>query len=151
MKEKSAEHVNLDTLLASMPVEPSESFADRVIADYAIDRQLREMPLEPSEDFVEKTLAAVQSSRKPHTLFVFMRRFAAAACIAAVLFLTINSKTGTETSLASRVEAAVQGDPELRMLAQTDEDSISFDELLAASEILSTIDPSVLEILAYND
>ncbi len=155
MKEKSAEDVHtVEALLSEMPVEPSKDFADRVLADFPIDALLREMPLEPSKDFAAKTLAAARTNRTTNVIR-FLSRFAVAASVAVVaasaLWLKPASGVHSEKALAFRIEQAVRSDPELSMLAGTDDDSLLLDELLAASEILSTIDPSVLEIFAYND
>lgn len=154
MKEKSAENVRtVEALLSEMPVEPSKDFADRVLADFPIDTLLREMPIEPSKDFAAKTLAAARTPRTTNVIR-FLSRFAVAASVAVVAASALWLKqTGVrpEKALAFRIEQAVQSDPELSMLACADDDSLLLDELLAASEILSTIDPSVLEIFAYND
>ena len=155
MKEKSAEDIRtVEALLSEMPVEPSEDFSDRVLADFPIDTLLREMPIEPSKDFAAKTLAAARTPRTTNVIR-FLSRFAVAASVAVVAAsaLWLKHETGIrpEKALAFRIEQAVQSDPELSLLASADDDSLLLDELLAASEILSTIDPSVLEIFAYND
>ena len=121
---------------------------------HTVEALLSEMPVEPSKDFAAKTLAAARTSRTTNVIR-FLSRFAVAASVAVVAAsaLWLKHETGArpEKALAFRIEQAVQSDPELSMLARTDDDSLLLDELLAASEILSTIDPSVLEIFAYND
>lgn len=154
MNKKSTTHINLEALLAEMPVEPSADFAERVLADYKIENLLREMPLEAKKDFAEKTLAKATPSRKPHTQLLRLAHLAAAASVAAtsaVLLWKTEFIGKTEITLASRIEQTVQNDPELSALAQAEDDSLFFDELLNTSEILSNIDPTVLEIFAYND
>lgn len=155
MKPDSANKLpDLENLLAEMPAEPSASFTDRVLADYAIETMLREMPVVPDENFVETTLDKSQAPRRRFPGIVFLSRAVAAGiAVAATAVFLFKNETAirAELALASRVEQAVKSDPELSLLAQTDDESPSFDDLLFASEILSTIDPSVLEIFAYND
>lgn len=154
---------SLDALLAEMPLEPREDFADRVlecIADHSvkIERALKASPVEPNRTFTEKTVAAIEATRATKDPFTqrFVRRFAALAASLAVVagtWFMLAPKAGeyTTNSLAEHVAHAVQSDPELYAMTQDGEDSLSFDEFLAASQILATIDPSNLEILAYND
>lgn len=154
MNKKSAQHTDLDALLAEMPVEPSKGFAERVLADCKIEKLLQEMPLEPQKEFAEETLTAARRSRRTRANFFHWIHFAAAAGVAAVsaVFLwEAKPAYNAETAWISRIEQTVQNDPELSLLAQTEDDSFLFDELLSTSEILSSIDPSVLEIFAYND
>lgn len=150
MKKESTKRTNLDALLGEMPIEPGNDFAERVLADCEIRKMLREMPIEPSKDFAKKTIASAYPKSGNCMRFNYLSRFAAAAIIAIGIF-TVVMKSGTEASLASRIELALQNDPELSFLAQADDESPSFDELIAASEILANIDPSILEIFAYND
>lgn len=143
-----------EALLAEMPIEPSRSFADRVLADCEIEAMLREMPVDAGKDFAQKTVERAQIRHaRPLRFRVWDRVAATGIAVAAVVaFLAgMNLARNADTVLASRVELAVNSDPELSQLAQEEPDSLSFDELLAASEILSTIDPAVLEIFAYND
>jgi len=154
MNKKTAEHIDLEALLAEMPVEPDKDFADRVLADCKIEKLLREMPLEPEKKFSEKTLQAAKPSRKPLGNLMPWLRLTVAAGIAAVSVVFLWKTTpadNAEIALISRIEQTVQNDPELSLLAQSEDDSLFFDELLNTSEILSNIDPAVLEIFAYND
>lgn len=153
-----------DALLSEMPIEPRESFADRVLehlADHSdkIENALKAMPVEPESAFIRKTLDAVEAERKTIRFRVPAQRFirelsAAAAILIAAFGIYLLSPLRTtnelsESQLAKRISQTVQSDPELYALTQTEEPS--FDELLEASKILVSIDPSTLEIFAYND
>lgn len=145
----------LDALLTDMPIAPSRDFADHVLAAHQLESLFREMPIEASPDFAERTVAAADVSRRKSEI-TFPQRLAAVAASFAVatvaVFIAKNEITENHAlSLSSRIEQTLLNDPELSELAASEDNSPSFDEWLAASEILSAIDPNVLEIFACND
>lgn len=154
---------SLDALLAEMPLEPRDDFADRVIECMAdnstkIERALRAMPIVPDPAFEEKAVAAMtqKSNSLAFPVRNFVHRFstiaAGLAVFAGAWFLAAPQyRAHANARLAEHITQTVQSDPELYALAQDDDDELSFDELLVASQILAAIDPANLEILAYND
>lgn len=166
MKEFKANKKNTfpDDLLAEMPIAPQTDFVDRVLGRLtkrpdALEKAMKSMPVEPASTFIEKTLDAIETdqrqlrSRVPALRFV--HRFSAVAATIAVCFGVYffsplrATNEFSATQLANRINQSVQNDPELYALTQTEEPS--FDELLEASKILVSINPSTLEIFAYND
>lgn len=172
--ERQDAEATLNRLLAEMPAEPSGDFPSRVLAELSAgDRRLarlfRETPVVPAPDFAEKTLAAIRASkeesadaagrnavpfRRPR-FFAGTRLFRAAALAASLAIVCgVAFRFGGNASgdrLEERLARTLADDPELYALAQAEDETPSFDELLEASRILSNIDPNVLEIFAYND
>lgn len=161
----------LNRLLKEMPAEPRGDFPSRVLAElYANDRRiarlLGETPVVPASGFAEKTLAALRVAKKESAagnavpfrsprFFAGTRLFRAAA-LAASLAIVCGvavrvGGNGSANRLEERLAQTLADDPELYALAQAEDEAPSFDELLEASQILSNIDPNVLEIFAYND
>ena len=171
--ERQDAEATLNRLLAEMPAEPSGDFPSRVLAELSAgDRRLarlfRETPVVPAPDFAEKTLAAIRAAkeesadaddnavpfRRPR-FFAGTRLFRAAALAASLAIVCgVAFRFGRSASgdrLEERLARTLADDPELYALAQAEDETPSFDELLEASRILSNIDPNVLEIFAYND
>lgn len=171
--ERQDAEATLNRLLAETPVEPSADFASRVLAELSAgDRRiaslLGEKPVVPTPDFAEKTLAAIRAAkrktadaadnalpfRRPR-VFAGTRLFRAAAFAAGLAIVCgVAFRFGGNASgdrLEERLARTLADDPELYALAQAEDETPSFDELLEASRILSNIDPNVLEIFAYND
>ena len=171
--ERQDAEATLNRLLAETPVEPNADFASRVLAELSAgDRRiaslLGEKPVVPAPDFAEKTLAAIRAAkrktadaadnalpfRRPR-VFAGTRLFRAAALAASLAIVCgIAFRFGGNASgdrLEERLARTLADDPELYALAQAEDETPSFDELLEASRILSNIDPNVLEIFAYND
>ena len=171
--ERQDAEATLNRLLAEMPAEPSGDFPSRVLAELSAgDRRLarlfRETPVVPAPDFAEKTLAAIRASkeesadaddnavpfRRPR-FFAGTRLFRAAALAASLAIVCgVAFRFGGSASgdrLEERLARTLADDPELYALAQAEDETPSFDELLEASRILANIDPNVLEIFAYND
>ncbi|MGN0834787.1 MAG: hypothetical protein ACI4QA_03035 [Candidatus Spyradosoma sp.] len=169
--ERQDAEATLNRLLAETPVEPSGDLPARVLAELAagdrrIARLFRETSAVPAPDFAEKTLAALRAAKAEsagNTIpfrgarrFFAGTRFFRAAALAASLALVcgVAFRFGGNASggaLEERLARTLAGDPELYALAQAEDETPSFDELLEASRILSNIDPNVLEIFAYND
>lgn len=154
--------VRLDALLAGKPVEAGADFRRRVLsalADECIDAKLSEMPAEVPADFASRVMRAVAEEARgnvvafPARAKIFrVARFVAAgvAAAVAVAFGVISFSDGIFSApLSDRVELAVNADPELARLAASDDDEFSFDDVLAASQLLKVLNENTTETAEF--
>lgn len=145
-KTKSEKAV--DALLATMPVPAREDFADAVFEairkeDAQIEALFKIVPVARQE--------AVFPRRRAVAIFFAVAAAAVILCVPAILrFGNVPEKKSAQ--LARQVAEAVANDPELYALALDEaEDAVSLPEAVAFSKILTQINPSTLEVFAYNE
>jgi len=164
----------LDALLAGTPVEPSADFSRRVfsaLADARLDEKLSESPLGVPADFSERVMQAIATDSAknvcendnvvafPRVAKFFCRtRFAfagtaVAAAVAVALGLFVFRGENLPEPLSDRVEVVINSDPELaRLAAVGDDEQFSYDDLLAASQLLTVLNENTAaatEFFAY--
>ncbi len=147
----------LDTLLAEMPVAPSPDFTEKTLAKIVAEAEGNSGNAIAFPAAGKRIVAAtntVEFSRGRKIAAWISTAVVAAVALALSPIFPHNRAaaitSAQETSLlASRIANTVKSDPELYALC-TEEESLSFDDLLEVSEILGSVDLSTLEMLAYN-
>lgn len=161
----------LDALLERKPVEPSADFSRRVfsaIADSRLDEKLSERPVAVADDFSDRVMRAIaEESQKrseennavafPRLVKFFKNTRVAFAGASAIVAIAVGifafSVEKTHVTLSDRVEVAINSDPELaRLAAVEDEEMLSYDDLLAASQLLTMLNENnaaATEFFAY--
>lgn len=141
----------LEALLSEMPLEPSGDFARRACeacSNEILNGELARMPVVPSADFSDRVMAEILSEKEKNT-FAFPLRFSvfhralrvsvAGAVAVFAVCVGIFSLGRKSVTLNEQVASALDSDPELVRLATADEADFTLGELVAASQLLMTL------------